>query len=163
LFGYSLVVRQMRPKQYLKHIYWMREAEFNQFREQFERSEQHSLFIPKEYPCEVLSPARRIGVVRPELWNKACKRQGSWYRTSDKVGQSIVVSSKPLPELEKSLWGRVSVTQFRPPRLPKTEELHLLLKDSHYTLRAPEDWPRLSEDEKVKFRRYFDSRGIFFH
>jgi len=152
----------MRPESYKKYIYWLPESEFSLFQQEFEHSEpkSQSLFIPERFPCEVLSPARPIGAVPPETWNKFCKRQGSWYRTGDKNGQFIVASSKPLPELEKNLWGQVSVTQFRPPRLPTTKELPALLKDPHYTSRVPDEWSRVSEKEKEIMRQYFDSKGM---
>ncbi len=150
----------MRPNNYKKFVYWLPIEEFNRFRAQFEQETHKSIFVPERYPCEVLSPARPLGVVLPETWNKSCNRQGSWYRTSAKAGLVILVSAKFLPKLKKHFWGQVSVVAFTPPRLPTPQDVQDLVKTTAYTSRAPEEWPKFTDDEKVKYRRYFDSHGI---
>ncbi len=150
----------VRPKFYKKYVYWMVADAFRRFQQEFEAFEQKSLFIPERFPCEVLSPARPVGAVLPETWNKACKRQGSWYRTSDKAGQVIVVSANSLPSLQDNYWGEISVVSFHPPQLPSAKEVHDLIQTPAYISRVPKEWPHFSEDEKVRFRRFFDSKGI---
>ncbi len=150
----------MRPKNYKKFVYWLPTDEFALFRTQYEQENHKAIFVPDRYPCEVLSPARPIGAVLPETWNKSCNRQGSWYRTSSRAGQVIVVSAKQLPKLKRYFWGQVTVVPFTPPRLPTPQEVKDLVQTPAYTSRAPEEWPKFTDEEKVKYRRYFDSKGI---
>jgi hypothetical protein len=150
----------LRPRSYKKYVYWLPAGEFRHFQQEFERIEHKTLFIPERYPCELLSPTRSIGAVLPETWNMACNRQGSWYRTSEKAGQVIVVSAKPFPLLQNYFWGEVSVVSFHPPKLPSEKQVRDLVKTPAYISRMPEEWPRFLEDEKVRFRRFFDSKGI---
>ncbi len=150
----------MRPKSYKKFVYWLATDEFSRFQAQFEQVSHKSIFIPERYPCEVLSPARPIGVVLRETWNKSCNRQGSWYRTSDRAGQVILVSNEILPDLKEYLSSQVSVVRFIPPRLPSIKEAEDLIKTPAYTSRAPEEWPHFSLEEQIKYRKYFDAHGI---
>src|SRR5271157_2772225 len=150
----------MRPKNYQKYIYWLPEAEFQDFKQNYETRTGKSLFISQRFPCEILSPSRQVGVALPEGWNYACKRQGSWYRTSDKAGLTLVASTNSIEDLKAFLWGRVSVVPFQPPALPTEDEVQELYTDPAFTERAPEEWFHLSDDEKERFRRYFETRGM---
>ncbi len=150
----------MRPKSYKKFVYWLPADEFNRFRSQFEQDKHKEVFVPVRYPCEVLSPARPLGAVLPETWNKSCNRQGSWYRTSAKAGQVILVSNEILPDLKEHLSSQVSVVRFTPPQLPSIKEIQDLIKTPTYTSRAPEEWPHFNLEEQIKYRKYFDAHGI---
>ena len=66
-----------------------------------------------------------VGLVAPAAWNTydLCRRQFSWYRHSPRLGQTLVVSSLPLPDIAPAPDVIIRNGSFLPPRLPTPEEL----------------------------------------
>jgi hypothetical protein len=150
----------MRPKNYQKFIYWVPEDIFQDFKQEYEGKSGKSLYLSQRFPCEILSPSRPIGAALSSGWEDACKRQGSWYRTSDKAGLVLVAATHAVDNLKPYYWGHVSVVPFQPPALPSAQEVQELYADPAYMDRMPAEWPHLSDAEKERFRRFFDSRGM---
>ena len=110
----------------------------------------------RSVPCKGLSDAVDVGFVLPEEWNKTCRRQGSWYRQSDRNGFVLVLSSEPLDKLGAegpSPEAVIEPCEFETPPPPDAAARKALAEDPDYRRRAPAEWFRISDEE----RRYWDN------
>ncbi len=71
--------------------------------------------------CTPLDVINKISSVAPEVWNDTCSRQGSWYRTSEKNGLYLIVSSFELEDYEDQKSAVLTESDFVPPRLASLE------------------------------------------
>ena len=87
----------MKEKPYRKHIYWLTREEKNRLGQRL--AAQHiKLKKAKGIVCAPLDALNKITSVAPEVWSETCGRQGSWYRTSEKNGLYLIVSSFDLKD-----------------------------------------------------------------
>ncbi len=109
-------------------------------------------------PCRVLRESVKIALVAPSAWNGFCKRRTSWYRTSDRVHQSLVVSNSPLdlPDLDHPIV--ITESNFRPSRFPSAEEISKLVESKEFQKRKPSEWDNPDPSEKDFYRRWFENR-----
>jgi len=104
--------------------------------------------------CTPLDIINKISIVPPAVWNETCTRQGSWYRTSDKKGLYLIVSSFELKDYENRRSAIITESTFRPPRLASPEDKRALFADTQLKERMPQDWKHVEEIEKRIYLRW---------
>ena len=111
-------------------------------------------------PCRVLRKSMEIGCVRPSAWEGFCKRRTSWYLNSEKAGKFLVVSNQPL-ELS-GLGNPILITEsnFKPDRLPTSEEIVELIQSVSFQKRKPRIWDKIDPIEKDFQKRWGERHGI---
>jgi hypothetical protein len=82
---------------------------------------------------------------------ETCRRQGAWYRQSDKNGKYLVISDKPLPEYEPETV--IEVSDFKAPGLPDTAGIKKLAEDKEYKKSAPEEWFKLTRKDNNHWKK----------
>jgi hypothetical protein len=143
---------------YQKFIYWMEEEKESLLRDEL-ASRNIRLPSGKGIVCAFLDPINRIGSVAPEVWSETCRRQGSWYRTSEKNGLYLVISSFPLVGHEERLEAVITESDFQPPKLACQEDKQTLLQDTQLRDRLPEEWKRPGDVEKRIYLRWAKRLG----
>lgn len=109
--------------------------------------------------CSPLDPRSRIMTVAPEVWAETCKRQGTWYRTSDKAGLHLVVSPWELKGLAPRPSLVLTLSDFSPPRLAEPSDREALLLLPVLKERMPEEWNRSTEMERTIYVRWAQRFG----
>jgi len=111
-------------------------------------------------PCRVLRKSMEIGCVRPSAWEGFCKRRTSWYLNSEKAGKFLVVSNQPL-EIS-GLGNPILITEsnFKPARLPTSEEIVDLVQSESFQKRKPQIWDKIEPIEKDVQKRWVERHGI---
>lgn len=126
---------------------------------------QHGYRISKAFktPCEVLKArGQQIFLAAPQVWSLLCKRQGSWYRQSDKQGQYMLMSEQRLPaEMDKYLEAELQASDFVPPVLPEKRQLQELVNDAAYQLNKPREWEQRTIKDSVLFKTFFTVTGFW--
>ena len=85
-------------KPYEKFIYWIDANELESVKTQV-KDAGYSVSRALKTPCEVLNArGKKVMIGTPEIWSLICKRQGSWYRDSNRAGKYLLVSAERLPE-----------------------------------------------------------------
>ena len=104
--------------------------------------------------CTPLDAINKITSVAPDIWNDTCNRQGSWYRTSEKNGMYLVVSSFELTNYGDHKAAVITESDFIPPRLASLEDKNILVQDELIKRRIPEEWLHPRESEKKIYLRW---------
>lgn len=113
-----------------------------------------SLKSAKGIVCTPLDRINKITSVAPDVWNATCARQGSWYRSSERNGLYLVVSSFPLEGYEEYKAAMITESDFVPPQLATKKEKEALLADNEFERRLPREWQRMDEREKRVYLRW---------
>ena len=111
--------------------------------------------------CTPLDRINKISSVAPDVWNHMCGRQGSWYRSSEKNGLYLVVSSFELAEFSDRKAATITETEFVPPRLANLKEKYRLFQEISRKRLIPEEWPHVEDIEKriyLRWARRFGSK-----
>lgn len=132
---------------YKKHVYWLTKDEETLLREELS-FHKIKLKSAKGIMCTPLDIINRVSSVAPEVWNETCGRQGSWYRTSDKNGLYLIVSSFDLEGYEDEKAAVITESDFVPPALATIEDKRDFIQDPSLKNRLPEEWQRPGETEK---------------
>jgi hypothetical protein len=143
---------------YEKHIYWLKPSQARQFLREM-ASKGTKVRSAKGVVCAPLDPLTRIASVAPEVWNDTCSRQGSWYRTSERNGLHLIVSSFELEGLEDSKAATISESSFKPPRLATREDKKALSESPELLGRLPSEWSRVHESHKKIYLRWAERLG----
>ena len=143
---------------YRKHIYWLTRDEEARLRDEL-RSREIKLKNAKGIVCTPLDVINKISSVAPEVWNDTCSRQGSWYRTSEKNGLYLIVSSFELEDYEDQKSAVLTESDFVPPRLASLENKKALSEDPRLRESIPEDWEQVEEIEKRIYLRWAKRLG----
>jgi hypothetical protein len=138
---------------YIKHIYWLTKEEEANLREELATSN-IKLKSAKGIVCTPLDAINKITSVAPDIWNDTCNRQGSWYRTSEKNGMYLVVSSFELTNYGDYKAAVITESDFIPPRLASLEDKNILVQDELIKRRIPEEWLYPRESEKKIYLRW---------
>ena len=107
-------------------------------------------------PCRVLRASREVGYLAPPAWDGFCKSRTSWYRKSDKAGKFLVVSNTPFDHLDIDNPTIITESDFRPPRLPSTEEIAQLIKSQEFQNRKPPTWENVDPLDKEFYQRWYE-------
>jgi hypothetical protein len=104
--------------------------------------------------CTPLDEINKIASVAPDVWDETCNRQGSWYRTSEKNGLYLIISSFELEDHKDHKEAVITESDFIPPRLANEEEKEALIADGQLKDRLPEDWLHPADVEKRIYLRW---------
>ncbi|MDD5224516.1 MAG: hypothetical protein PHE84_11030 [bacterium] len=107
------------------------------------------IYRARRMVCELLHPQREAGIALPEVWNKNCRRQGSWYRASSHNGEVLVVTGFPL---EGRRGVKIAPSDFQPSRRPGPEEIRLLARSPAYSKVKPAEWDRIDDFDREQSR-----------
>lgn len=143
---------------YIKHVYWLTKAEEASLRAEL-AARNINLKSAKGIVCAPLDVINKISSVAPEVWDDICSRQGSWYRTSDKNGQYLIISSFELKGFRDQRATIISESNFVPPRLASLKDKKALLKDFSVKSRIPEEWQHVEDIEKRIYLRWAKRLG----
>ncbi len=149
----------MKPKgPYKKHIYWLTKDEEERLRDEL-AARNIRLKSAKGIVCTPLDEINKITSVAPEVWDDTCKRQGSWYRTSEKNGLYLIISSFELVDYEEQKAATITESDFVPPSLANLDDKNALVQDSSLKKRVPDDWLRPGDIEKRIYLRWAKRLG----
>ncbi len=140
-----------------KHIYWLDPVSHGDALAEF-RKDRKRVYRARHSPCQALYPRREIALVEPNVWDLQCSRQGSWYRSSLRKGQTLLVTNRPLSEITP--WGEVTLEVFRPPRTATDRDVIQLLSDRRVPEILPEGWGNFSPWEVQAIRTYLAAEGM---
>ena len=142
-----------RNRTYKKHVYWLTRDEEALLRENL-ANQRIRLRSAKGVVCSPLDVLNKVSSVAPEIWNEMCNRAGSWYRTSNKNGLYLVVSSFELDDNTDKKVATITESDFVPPRVATLEDKKALFNDAVLKKRLPEEWQHVEEKEKKIFLRW---------
>jgi hypothetical protein len=116
----------------------------------------------KKAVCLPLSRRVEVGLVSPAAWETydLCRRQFSWYRQSPRAGQTLVVSSRLLPDIAPAPDVIIRNGSFRPPRLPTPEEQQALMARASYREARPEEWEKIGAVDREEQTRWLKVMGL---
>jgi hypothetical protein len=137
----------------LKHFYWLAKQDVSRLEESMAAGGTKLKFA-KGVVCTPLDEMSKVSCVAPEVWSETCARQGSWYRSSEKSGLFLVVSSFDLEELKDKKAGTIRRVEFHPPKVATLEEKKALAGDLEFDRKVPARWRQVSELEKRVFLRW---------
>lgn len=145
-----------------KYIYWLDKRVLDEaitYLKQQGKKVSHALMTP----CEVLKArGTTVMVASPEVWSRVCTRQSSWYRTSNKSGQSMIVSTARLPsEYDQYLDAQITVSDFMPEELPTRKQLRQVVASPAYVERRPDEWEKPGIKDSVMFKSLFSVTGFW--
>jgi len=138
---------------YIKYVYWFTKEEEARLRKELV-TRSIKLKSAKGIVCTPLDAINKITSVAPDVWNDTCGRQGSWYRTSEKNGLYLVVSSFELTNYDNKRAAVITESDFIPPRLANLEDKNALIQDELVKQRIPEEWLHTRELEKKIYLRW---------
>lgn len=147
---------------YRKYFYWVDPDMTENLEEKLiSAGYTKKVFFPRERPCESLHHSKKISIVPPISWNQRCYRQGSWYRSSEFNGLSLLISELPIPEIQYILRGRLTIlTPDRNPEPLSNETIVKLRSHSEYHKMAPKEWFQLLPHEIPLFQRFIDRYNL---
>jgi len=139
-----------------RHVYWVDTAALPAVKADLEERG-FRLATARLTPCEVLRAAGdTVFHAAPEVWNRVCARQGSWYRESDRQGWHLLLSARRLPDaFEPYRVAEHHVSDFRPGALPSRSELQQLVQSPDYREGKPDGWERVKWWEGPFFKLFF--------
>lgn len=144
-----------------KYVYWMDKSDL----EILKRASPGGFkFKPAMLtPCEAMKGnGNTVYYVSPAIWSRICTRQGSWYRSSDKNGQYMVVSGKELPgDFDAFFEVRLTQSDFLPARLPTQAELQGLVESEDYISKKPDQWENKGIKDSFMFKVLFSLTGFW--
>jgi hypothetical protein len=116
----------------------------------------------KKAVCLPLSRRIEVGLVAPEVWENyaLCRRQFSWYRHSSRQGQTLVVSSIPLPEVAPAPAVLIRNSSFHPSRLPDREGYLALIQQESYRNTRPEEWETIGAEAREEQQKWLKVMGL---
>lgn len=151
-----------KPDTWQLHVYWIGEADLTWVRETLARL---GLQVKKARlaPCQAMkASADTVLVASPAVFNGSCKRQGSWYRSSHRAGQTLLVSGTRLDGgFERFLDAVVGESDFAPERFPGEEEVHALTEAHEYQVSKPAEWELIGLKDAILQKLLFTLTGIW--
>lgn len=152
----------MLETDYQRYIYWVPALQIDEVKQQLKQSG-YRLASSIGSQCEVLKVSgKKLGYGTPELFGRLCKRQGSWYRKSDKAGSHVLVSDHPLgDEFSPYLDAKMSASDFQPQSLPNKESLEQLIDSDDYRSNRPDEWERPGAKDSLLFKTMFTFTGFW--
>jgi hypothetical protein len=112
--------------------------------------------------CTPLSKRVQIGIVPPEAWRETelCKRPLSWYWTSPRAGQYLLISSHDLMPYDLPPQIVIREVKFRPPSLPDEAGKRARIGRSGYLRAKPPEWDDLDKEDPARLDRWMKVMGI---
>ncbi|HUU40505.1 MAG TPA: hypothetical protein VMW42_06180 [Desulfatiglandales bacterium] len=97
--------------------------------------------------------------VAPEVWNETCRRQGSWYRSSDKNGLYLIISPQELKGFEQFKQAVITGSDFLLPEPATRKHKQEMVEDEEFKRLVPEEWYQASDIEKRLWTRWAKRLG----
>jgi hypothetical protein len=144
---------------YQKFCYWVDPQRLEEAKKNLQEKGM-SLDDEDDIPCRVLKASKEIRYVTHRAWNSFCKRRTSWYWNSEKAGKFLIVSNTPLdlPDVEPPVL--ITESNFKPDRLPSSDEITQLIQLEEYQKRKPHEWDRVDPAEKDFYQRWLKHHGV---
>ena len=140
---------------YIKYAYFFGSEELSGV-EAGLKARPEKIYRARRMVCELLHPQREAGIALPEVWNKNCRRQGSWYRASSHNREILVVTSFPL---EGRRGVKIAPSDFQPSRRPSPDEVRTLAESPAYLKVKPAEWDSIDDFDREQFRLF--RQGLF--
>ena len=150
------MAKQNKP--YQKHIYWLDKAQVPALKKDLQ-TKNIKLKYAKGIVCTPMDRINKIAVVTPEIWNETCRRQGSWYRTSDKNGLYLVISAFELAGFETDRAAVITQSDFILPKPASLNEKQFLFESPQLQERMPPEWEQVEDVEKRIYLRWAKRLG----
>lgn len=148
-----------RTKQpYKKYIYWLKEKQLPQL-QAILRMQNIKLKFAKRIVCTPMDRISKIAVVAPKIWNEACRRQGSWYRTSERKGLYLIISQFELADFGPERAAVITESDFVLPQPASAKKKEILLKTPILEKRVPAEWHQVNEKDKKIYLRWARRMG----
>ncbi len=143
-----------KPKKpYQKHIYWLHKAQVPEL-ENYLRTRDMRLRRAKGIVCTPMDRINRVACVAPDVWNGTCRRQGSWYRASEKNGRYLIISSFDLNGFESEKTALITESDFVLDKPASNDEKDLLFEDPELKKRMPLEWHKVEDVEERVYLRW---------
>jgi hypothetical protein len=144
-----------------KYAYWLEENRLKDLLEQITAAG-FSVTEAKKAVCTPLSKKVQVGVVPPEAWRRTelCKRQLSWYWTSEYAGLYLLISSFALENFSQPAQIILQPSSFRPKKLPDEKEQREMINRKSYLENKPQDWDNFEQEDSSKRSRWMRLMGI---
>lgn len=143
---------------YRKFCYWVLPEKLEKLKKDFEEKGLAEL-EETQIPCRVLKASSEVAWVSESAWRGFCARRTSWYWSSDKVGQYLIVSQKPIEQINPEGCIMISDSDFKPLQLPSSAELVELINSKEFQMRKPSSWEKVEESEKEFYQSWFQRRS----
>ena len=139
-----------------QYLYWLPASDFPEARTVL-KSAGYAVSSAVLTPCQVMKAGgMRAVYAPPAVWTRICTRQGTWYESSRRAGEFMLMSGRRLPpELDRFLDAELSGTDFQPESLPGQDELQSLVDSEAYTEKKPEGWEGIGLKDAVMFKILF--------
>lgn len=139
-----------------RYLYWLKKNDFQRARK-FLTEKGFQLSPTFLTPCQVLKATDdRVLFATPEVWSRVCKRQSSWYQSSTRSGQTMMMSARRLPEeMDRFLYAELGPSDFQPERLPGVGELKALVNSAPYREGKPPEWEGKTWKDAFMFKTLF--------
>jgi hypothetical protein len=145
-------------KPYIKYTYWLTQEEETSLRERLS-GQGIRLKSAKGVTCTPLDELNKIASVDPAVWDAHCARAGTWYKSSDKKGRYLIVSSFELKGYEKQGATVIRPSDFTPQRELNHKEKEELAHMPEFSDRMPPGWQDVKEKEKRIYLRWAAKLG----
>jgi hypothetical protein len=144
---------------YAKYTYWVTTDERKEIVVRL-RSEGRRVKPARSVMCTPLDAFVAASYIAPKVWDKTCRRQGSWYRSSRFRGQELLVMDKPLAGFDERINTIVTFSDFTPPEYADRQQLEALVRSRAYQQAKPHQWEDVPEAEKRRWRRWLARNGL---
>lgn len=148
--------------QWVRHLYWLSKRDLQKA---------ESVLIQCGYklsgalltPCQALrSKGKKLVFVKPSIWSRICKRQGSWYAESEKNNMYLISSDHRLPKaLEAHYDSSITLSGFSPDKFPTEEELSGVVETDEYQNNKPGKWEGIGIKDALMFKMLFTMTGFW--
>ncbi len=145
-----------------KNIYWLPKKVFRKLQTEIKTTDLN-LQVAISTPCETLrAKGNTIKYASPRIFSGLCKRQGSWYRNSNRFGLYLLVGETRLPgQYHKYIDSTFKESDFFPDNLPDTSGLKNLIKSPEYQSKRPDDWENKTIVDSFMFKIMFTLTGFW--
>lgn len=145
-----------------RFVYWLSKDTFKQVTEEL-KSAGTSATPALLTPCQALRASADAAVyVAPAVWSRVCRRQGSWYRSSDRKGKYMLVSGVRLhKKYDRYLDVSIRESDFLPDHLPDDKGLQDLVSSPAYHEHKPHDWENKTVLDSIMFKTLFTLTGFW--
>lgn len=149
-------------KVFSKYLYWLTEDQLEQVKPAIKQAGIKLGNVMKT-PCEVMKASgNKALIASPVIWSTLCKRQGSWYRDSERNGKYMLMSETRLPHIcDPFLDAEVSMSDFSPEQLPDRKQLMQLVNSEAYTEQRPDEWEQPGMKDSLMFKTLFSLTGFW--
>ena len=141
----------MKKKSYRKYTYWVKPQDVEEVQGYF-RSRDRRLKWARGVVCTPLDIISKVMLVPPKAWEETCDRQGSWYRSSPRAGQYLLVSEEALDHPVMEANTVITPSSFEPPAQAADGDVERLLASGIYRKREPEEWRHMDERERKRWK-----------